>query len=155
MKILIAPYARELKIKKKNAKNYPWWPKVIELLKKEFLKEAQIVQVGTSSDTILKEVDKVILDKTFMDLCSEIKECDTWASVDTYFHHVASYVRKPGVVIWSQSDPKHFGDELHTNLFKDKKYFRKEQFHYWDMTNYDEDAFVEPKVVVEAIQKLL
>lgn len=155
MRILISPYANALRIKKKNPKNYPWWSQVTDLLKDRLGPKCNIIQVGTSEDSIIKNVDGLILDKKFLDLCAEINKCDTWASVDTYFHHVASYVKKPGVVIWSQSDPKHFGDELHTNLFKDKKYFRKEQFQYWDMTNYNEEAFVEPEVVVDAILKLL
>lgn len=154
MKLLIAPFAKKLKVKKKNAKDFPWWPEVIDILRKEKTSKLEIIQVGATGDELLRNIDGTLFNKDFVELCKEIRECDVWASVDTFFHHVATYVEKPGVVVWSQSDPKHFGDPMHTNLYKDRKYFRLQQFQYWDMTNYEEEAFVSPDVVAGAILKL-
>jgi ADP-heptose:LPS heptosyltransferase len=68
-------------------------------------------------------------------------------------HHLAHTVGKKGIVLFSQSDPKHFGYEENINLYKDKKFFRQNQFDIWEFANYNKDAFVEPEVILNVILK--
>lgn len=75
---------------------------------------------------------------------------DLFVTVDTFFCHFAAYHNRSGVVIYSQSDPKIFGYEHNTNLFK-PQYFRTQQYQLWSMTPYIAEAFPTVDEVFKAI----
>jgi ADP-heptose:LPS heptosyltransferase len=150
--ILISCWAKPLRSGGWNAKNpsKEWWNKITKLLKD---KGYDIWQCGQGAEIKLKFIDRHLWDKDLWALAEDIKNCVTWISVDNFFHHFALLqVKKPGFVIWSQSDPEIFGHKENFNLLKDKKYLRPKQFEMWEQATYDKDAFVEPEDVIKAIE---
>lgn len=153
-KILICPFAQNLRNGKVNPKNYPYWAELIKLIKEKHV--IKIVQIGSTKDPRLSGVDDFLINKSFLEIRQLIKEYDTWISVDTFIQHLNHYYDcKPGIVIWSRSDPKIFGYGENTNLLKDKKYLREKQFWLWEQCEYDSDAYVAPDVVYSTLVKLL
>lgn len=153
-KIIISPYSKILRKQaegKQHPKNYPYWDEVIKLLK---VKDYVIYQVGVKGEPFLN-VDQCFHNMSFDSLKDLLLECHTWISVDNFFNHFATYHKKPGVVIFATSDPKHFGYEQNINLLKDFKYLRKFQFDVWENQDFIAEAFVEPSVVVSAVDKIL
>jgi ADP-heptose:LPS heptosyltransferase len=85
-----------------------------------------------------------------------IEECDLWISVDSFLQHLNQYYsKKRGIVIFSQSDPRHFGYPTNNNMLKDKKYLREKQFWLWEQCEYNKDAFVSAEEVYNAVLKEL
>jgi ADP-heptose:LPS heptosyltransferase len=137
----------------KNPKNYPWWPEVIKQLREE---QIYVIQIGTSNrDEIPMDVDELLLDLSFDQLEELVINCDTWASVDNFFHHFCSLLNKPGVVVFGKSDPNIFGYLINNNLLKDRKYLRELQFDIWEHESFTPKCFVSPDIVVDAIKKML
>lgn len=141
--IIIAPYAQKLRNGKENPKNYPYWPELIEMINQP------IVQVGVNGEQQLVEDFRPNL--SIADLTLLVQECSTWISVDSFFQHFCWDLKKPGIVIWSQSNPNIFGHPENINLLKDTNYLRKEQFYLWEQCEYIKDAFVHPSQVIKHI----
>ncbi|NBW15323.1 MAG: hypothetical protein EBR82_45745, partial [Caulobacteraceae bacterium] len=146
--ILIAPYAKQLRNGKRNPKNYPFWEEVIRLLAGK-----EIVQVGISGEEPL--VEDVRMDLPIAELRGILKACDTWIACDSFFQHLGWDEGKPGVVLWSVSDPLIFGHSENINLLKNRDCLAANQFLWWEQTEYDASKFVEPSVVVEAVDSLM
>jgi ADP-heptose:LPS heptosyltransferase len=148
--IIISPYAQKLRNGKINPKNYPYWSELVEEL---FKNGYDIVQVGVEGEEPLVPDFRKNLPLT--ELAELVNQCDTWISVDSFFQHFCWDLKKPGIVIWSQSNPLIFGHPENTNLLKDKKYLRKEQFWLWEQCEYNKDAFVEPNTVLKHIKQFI
>ena len=159
MKIIISPYSRKLRGKDSpNPKNWPkeYWE---ELVRKLVEKGHEIIQVGVEGE------EKLMVSQTgvegykltwkfglpLSELKELIKECDSWVSCDNFFHHFCWLIGKPGIVIFSQSDPLIFGHAENKNLLKDRKYLRSNQFGTWEEAEYNKEAFVEPERVLNAL----
>ena len=145
--IIISPYAQKLRNGKNNPKNYPWWSELIKLL------DQHIVQIGVQGEQQL--VDDFRTNMPLTELAELVKECKTWIGVDSFFQHFCWDLKKPGIVLWSQSDPNIFGHPENINLLKDRKYLRKEQFWLWEQCEYNKDAFVDPNEVMKHINQFL
>ena len=78
-----------------------------------------------------------------------IAECRTWIGCDSFFQHLAWDCKKPGIVLWSVSDPLIYGHPENINLLKNRDYLALNQFLWWDFTEYNPDAFVLPEEVVK------
>ena len=78
-----------------------------------------------------------------------LKECKTWIGVDSFFQHLAWSKNKKGIVLWSVSDPLIFGHPENINLLKNRYYLTKNQFLWWDFTEYNKEAFVLPEEVIK------
>lgn len=156
-KIIISPYAQKLRPKNgvanknTNAKNYPYWDEVVNLLKS---KNYHIIQIGVAGEQMLS-VHEHKLNLSLKDLEILLKSCDSWICVDSFFQHFATYHNKRGVVIFGKSDPNIFGYEKNTNLLKSRSNLRIDQFNFWDDVAYDKDVFVDPQVVVDALDSIL
>jgi ADP-heptose:LPS heptosyltransferase len=148
--IIIAPYAQKLRNKKNNPKNYPYWTKLVKELSKNGY---DIVQIGVEGEEPLVPDFRKNLPLT--ELAELVNQCDTWISVDSFFQHFCWDLKKPGIVIWSQSDPLIFGHEENTNLLKDRKYLRNKQFWLWEQCEYKKTAFVEPNTVLKHIKQFI
>jgi ADP-heptose:LPS heptosyltransferase len=146
--IIIAPFAQKLINGKRNPKNYPFWPELIEQLKGQ-----NLVQVGRSGEDQL--VDDFRVDLPVSELRQLLRNCKVWIGVDSFFQHLAWDEGKPGIVLWSVSDPLIYGHLENVNLLKDRSYLAENQFLMWDFTPHNEDAFVKPDVVVNAIANFL
>lgn len=147
--ILLSAYSRLAPESDRNPKDYPYWPEVIDVLSKDH----KIVQVGLLTETRL--VEDMRYDLSLPKLAQLINECKTWISVDSFFQHYAWSLGKRGVVVFSKSDPNIFGHKENINLLKSRDYLRPDQFGLWKDCPYDEQAFIEPQKVIDAVKSLL
>ena len=145
--ILIAPYAKKLRTGKRNPKDYPHWPELIRMI------EGPIVQVGVDGEEGLVEDFRKNLPIT--ELRNLIRQCKTWIGCDSFFQHLAWDEGKPGIVLWSVSDPLIFGHPQNINLLKSRSYLAANQFLWWEMVEHKNDRFVEPQIVHQHLTELL
>lgn len=138
--IVISPYAKQLTNGKQNPKNYPYWERLISMI------DEPIVQVGIAGETQLCTDFRQNLPIT--DLKQLIKECRTWIGCDSFFQHLAWSEGKPGIVLWSVSDPLIYGHPENINLLKDRSCLAPNQFLWWENYEYDASKFVEPEQVI-------
>jgi ADP-heptose:LPS heptosyltransferase len=143
--ILIHPYARDLRNDKPNPKNYPYWKELISMI------DEPIIQIGTSSEKPL--VPDFEPDLPLENLAQLVEECRIWIGVDSFFQHFCWDLKKPGVVLWGQSDPIIFGHPENINLLKDRKYLREKQFWLWEQAEYRTDCWVSPDEVIKHLNK--
>jgi len=144
--ILISPWSRILKDGTYNAKNYPWWEKVIAGLEDEY----DIVQIGVNGEKKLVEDFRKNLH--LREVGKLVQDCYTWISVDNFLPHLAHLIGKPGIVLWGVSDPNIFGYKENKNLLKARKYLRSMQFGVWDGVKHDPNVFVTADKVIEAVR---
>jgi ADP-heptose:LPS heptosyltransferase len=141
--ILISPYSKKLVNGKQNPKNYPYWKELIKLI------DEPIIQVGIDGEEQL--VPEFCKNLPIARLKELIAECRTWIGCDSFFQHLAWDCKKPGIVLWSVSDPLIYGHSENINLLKSRDYLATNQFLWWDFTEYNLDAFVLPEEVVKFI----
>ena len=149
-KIIISPYSRMMRNGKPNPKNYPYFEEVVKGLKE---KDCHVTQIGIEGEAEISGVNERLVRKSLKGLEKLIKECDSWIAVDNFFPHLCHLQRKPGVVIFGQSNPKIFGHPENTNLLKDKKYLREKQFDIWEATTYIEESFIDASTVINSVLK--
>jgi len=145
MKILIQPYARELRNGEVNPKNYPHWPELISMLETQ---GHHIIHVGVTGEQPLTD-DFVC--QSLPTVEKFIKSCDLWISVDSFLQHMAWYLGVPGIVLFGPSDPKIFGHEENTNLYVNSKYFRPDPCGIWESMKLNNKAFCSPETVYNLI----
>lgn len=143
--IIISPFARPMRNDKMHPKNYPYWREVIENI------DEDIVQIGIEGEEQL--VPDFRKNLRLYELSILVSQCNTWIGVDSFFQHFCWDLNKPGIVLFGQSDPNIFGHPENINLLKDRKYLREKQFWLWEQAEFNIDAFVEPKVVLEALEQ--
>jgi ADP-heptose:LPS heptosyltransferase len=139
--IIIHPYAKALINGNQNPKNYPYWKELIALI------DEPIVQIGIEGEEQL--VPDFRMNMPIVELRQLVKDCRIWIGVDSFFQHLAWSEGKQGIVLWSVSDPIIFGHEENINLLKSREYLAKNQFLWWDLTEYNKEAFTEPKEVIK------
>lgn len=144
--IILSPYAKFMRNGEKHPKNYPYWEEVLSKINEH------VIQVGVNGEQQL--VNDFRKNLPLYELALLVKDCKTWVSVDSFFQHFCWDIGKPGVAIFGQSDPNIFGHPENINLLKDRKYLRDKQFWIWEQAEYNEDAFVGPDVVLDALRKL-
>ena len=140
--IIISPYSKKLMNGRENPKNYPYWEELVY----ELQKTMHVVQIGLEGERQL--VPDFRKGLSMPQLRQLIKECKTWIGIDSFFQHLAWSEGKPGIVLWSVSDPNIFGHPENINLLKDRKYLASNQFLWWDFTEHNPDAFVKPQEVL-------
>jgi ADP-heptose:LPS heptosyltransferase len=141
--IIIHPYAKTLTNGNKNPKNYPYWKELIALI------DEPIVQIGVDGEEQL--VPDFRMNLPIIELRQLIKDCRTWIAVDSFFQHLAWSEGKAGIVLWSVSDPLIFGHPENHNLLKNRDYLAQNQFLWWNLTEYNIDAFVKPEEVIKSL----
>ena len=139
--IIISPYSKALRIGKTNPKNYPYWEELITLINEP------IVQIGIEGEKQL--VPDFRKNLSITQLRELLDECRTWISCDSFLQHLAWDQGKPGVVLWSVSDPLIFGHPENTNLLKSRDNLVENQFLWWEATDFDAEKFVLPKEVIK------
>lgn len=142
--IIISPYSKFMRNGAKHPKNYPYWEEVLKHIKEP------VVQVGVSGETQI--VNDFRQNLSLSELATLVNESKTWMSCDSFFQHFCWDLGKPGVVVFGQSDPNIFGHSENINLLKDRKYLREKQFWIWEQAEYNEDAFVSPEMVIQALK---
>jgi hypothetical protein len=73
----------------KDWRDIRWMKLVNELQKKDFY----VIQVGTSGDNQIPNVNQKFLDQPISKLATVVDKCTLWISVDTFFHHFAASVK--------------------------------------------------------------
>lgn len=152
--VIISPYSKPLRPpqdKQTNPKNYPYWKEVIAALRAQGIRT---IQVGAGGEKPIG-ADEIKLGLSFSDLKKLLEASSTWASVDNFFNHFATYHKKRGVAIFGRSDPNIFGYSENINLLRDRACLREKQFWMWEQDTFRADVFVGPEIVVNAIQSLL
>lgn len=134
---ILHPYAQKLRNGMPNPKNPPdgWWTALMQALRL-----TDVVQVGVNGETPLVKDFRAGL--PLAEIERLVRGCDYWLAVDSFLPHLAHHIGKPGVVIWSASDPRIFGYPENLNLLKDRAYLRQKQFRTWEEQSYVEDAFL-------------
>lgn len=91
---LICPSAAKIQglDSNKDWKDVRWLNLVNELQKRGYY----VIQVGTTKDTQIPNVNLKFLDKPIQNIAALIRDSSLWISVDTFFHHFASSI-KPDV----------------------------------------------------------
>jgi ADP-heptose:LPS heptosyltransferase len=141
--IVIAPYAKQCMNGRKSPKNYPHWQKIIEQVSEP------IIQVGVEGEEQL--VPDFRKNLSVSELRKLLRECRIWVSCDSFVQHLGWDEGKQGIVLWSVSDPLIFGHPENINLLKSRDYLRENQFLWWEDVPYNEDAFVDAKVVIDLL----
>jgi len=144
--IIISPYAKALTNGKQNPKNYAYWEELIQIIPKNI----HIVQVGVEGEEQL--VPDFRQNLPISELRQLISQCQTWIGCDSFFQHLAWECGKQGIVLWSVSDPLIFGHPENINLLKSRDNLAQNQFLWWDLTEYNPDAFVKPEEVIKSLQ---
>jgi ADP-heptose:LPS heptosyltransferase len=72
-------------------------------------------------------------------------------AVDSFLPHLLAPSKRQIIVLWSKSDPNLFGYPWNINLLKDRKYLRPDQMGIWDTCDYDNDAFIDPEVLIKIL----
>jgi ADP-heptose:LPS heptosyltransferase len=146
--IVISPFAKELRNGKHNPKSptVEYWKELIELI------DEPIIQIGIEGEIQL--VADFRRNLTLEGLKDLIKECRTWISCDSMFQHLAWDQGKPGIVLWSVSDPLIFGHPENINLLKDRSCLADEQFMWWEFVDHNPDKFVKPEEVIQYVKNM-
>jgi ADP-heptose:LPS heptosyltransferase len=152
-KVLISPFAQKLRNGKENPKNFPYWKELVALMNNAGI---QVIQIGAGKDAPIEGVTDFRQGLKLTEIRDLVNECDTWISVDSFLQHLCAYYKlKRGIVIFSQSDPKHFGYTRNLNMLKNERYLRDKQFWLWEQCDYNQDAFVTAQEVMDTLSKLL
>jgi hypothetical protein len=152
-RIIISPYSQKMRNGKENPKNFDGWDSVVKLLKE---KNWFITQIGIDGEKEIDGVDEFKLNMKLKDIEEMIKQYDTWCSVDNFFNHLASCnTDHRGVVIFGKSDPQLFGYSSNINLLKNRSFLRIKPWDIWEAEIFDENVFVSPQEVVDAIIRVV
>ena len=142
--IVIHPFAQKLRNGMSNAKTFPGWKELIPLLG-----ESDIIQLGVKGEEPLVPDFREQL--PLKAITALVKEAALWVSIDSFLPHLAKHASRPGVVIWSVSDPLIFGYPENLNLLKDRRYLRANQFGIWEEQSFVADAFLTAPEIAERI----
>ena len=148
MKIVFAPFAARMPNGTRNAKNWPWFKELIASMP-----EDEFIQLGANGEDRIEGSSQFIQGFPLEKLEGVIREADTWLAVDTWLPHFCATLRlQSGVVIWGQSNPKIWGYPTNVNLIKSFDYLRPYQYAPWYDVPYNEEVFVGPEVVRDALR---
>jgi ADP-heptose:LPS heptosyltransferase len=135
-----------LRDKSYNPKNYPYWKELVKGLADDY----DIIQIGVEGEEQLVEDFRV--DLPISDIKNLLRCADTWISVDNFLPHLAHLLKKPGIVLWGESDPNIFGYPENKNLLKSRRNLRPDQFGIWDGRTHRPEIFVDAEVVINAVR---
>jgi hypothetical protein len=153
--ILISPFSQKLRNWQQNPKNFPYWQDLITTLRREKIAD-EIWQIGVGDEYRFEGVIHKF-NLPLPEVESLARQASVWLSVDNFLPHLcnAQKVATKGIVIFSKSDPNHYGYPQNINLLKDRQYLRPDQFHIWEQCSFDPNAFVDVPTVVKAILSVL
>lgn len=139
--IVISPFSKKLISGKENPKNYPYWKELLAMI------DEPVIQVGIDGEEQLTTDFRQNL--ALSDLRQLIANCRIWISCDSFFQHLAWDQGKPGIVLWSVSDPLIYGHPENINLLKSRANLTENQFLWWEFVEHDKNKFVSPEEVIK------
>lgn len=130
--ILISPFSKKLRDGRPSPKDYPVeiWADLVALLKERY--KLPIIQIGTTDEQKVEGVEIFLHNLPFSTIAELLNNCTLWVSVDNFLQHMAHYYNKPGVVLYSYSNPDLFGYPENVNLCYSSLYQKPNQFESWD-----------------------
>lgn len=143
--IILSPFAKKMRNGELHPKDYPFWNEIVSKIKEP------IIQIGIEGEQQLVSDFRKNLSLT--ELEKLVHECKTWLGVDSFFQHFAWDLKKPGIVLFGQSDPNIFGHHENINLLKDRKYLRENQFWWWEQCTARDDCWVSPNEVLKVLKE--
>jgi len=146
--VILSPYSRPLKNGKVNPKNYPFFDRLIPLIKS---KGCRVIQIGRSGEKALPGIDEMKVDLPLDELKGLVRTAETWISVDNFLPHLCHLIGVQGYAIFGMSDPNIFGHESNINILKDRKYLREKQFDIWEVCECNNDAYLTPEELMKII----
>lgn len=149
--IIVAPYPKLRTDGKVNAKCYPYW-----IILFDMLSEYEVIQLVGPGEVPIPSGKHVehFHTKSLIDVERKLKNSDLFLCVDNYLQHMAHYLGKRGIALYGPSNPKIFGYPENENLYVSEKYFRPFQFQTWQEWDYNPEAFVKPEEVIFSINKI-
>jgi len=142
--IIISPYSKKLERENPKSPSASYWRELISRI------DEPIIQIGIDGEEQL--VSDFRKNLPILELKALLKECRTWIGCDSFFQHLAWLEGKPGIVLWSVSDPLIFGHLENINLLKNKDVLVDNQFLWWCFVEHKDERFVTPDVVLEHIK---
>jgi len=148
--ILFAPFAaRSPSLKgQPSPKDYPNPKELAALLENE----DEVIQVGGGNDEQLCKDFRPNLD--FNELGKLIDASRTGVCVDSYLQHAYWYRDRRAIVLFGISDPVIFGHPENLNLLADRAFLRPNQFDLYYVSDYRAEAFVDPEIVINALDDI-
>lgn len=142
-KIVISPFSRKRRNNTYNAKHYPYWKELVDLLSPN----NSIIQIGVKGEE--KLVKNVRWNLSFDEIKELLSLADTFITIDSFLPHLLATEKIPieGVVLFSKSDPKVFGYPYNFNLIKRLEDIRKNQFHWWEEEEPCEECWLKPEEI--------
>lgn len=152
----------------RNLKDYPFRVELYHLLKQEL--DCVIYMIGDSYKVPLKREHKplppsemnqpiygdvVITDLSYKGLLENISEMDTWVAVDSFYHHAAGLLQKPGVAILGPWKTANVGYATNINLEMSSEHQIPYMKYMDDEKPRPKEAFPSPEAVVKAIKEIL
>lgn len=147
-RLIISPYSRRIAGLNRNPKDYPWWDRLVHLLKSAGY---HLTQIGVTGEKVIPQVDECLFDLPIPSLVDMLNRYHAFISVDNFFQHLCHYYGFRGVVLFGQSDPEIFGHESNVNLLKSRSLLRPDQFGRWDQAPIKDHAFVDPGEVMREL----
>lgn len=152
MKIVIAPYPAKLRNGKTSPKLYPYWDRLVSLLKSEGY---EVVQIGAFGEECIEGVDHFFVDWPFKKIGKLINESALWISVDSWLPHFVHCEKlKPGIVLFGQSDPRIWGYSENVNILRGRDFLRRYQYDTWEAAEYNSNAFVYAENIMPHVRRL-
>ena len=148
-KIAIAPYAKKLSKNKPNPKDWPFFPKLIRLLR-QHIPDCIITQLGADGEELF-DVNQDITGLPIKFLIKQLHEFNIIISVDSYIPHVCAAIGKQCIVLFSVTDSSIFGHSSNINLIKDKRFIAENKFDVLEKIMYDPEAFMKPDIILTLI----
>ena len=134
------------------AKQWTHFPELVALLRNA---GHRVVQIGGAGDPSVA-ADEFVQNPSWAKICSMLDECDTWVAVDSFLQHANDvHAKKPGVVIWSKSNPLLFGYAYNRNLLKSREQLRPDQWGVWLGLPHNESDFPGYEDVFREVQTQL
>lgn len=134
---------------KNNAKYYPYWNKVIEKFP-----DIDWYQLGVQGNHIINNV-KPLFNLPLKEVYKICLNSDLVCCIDSFLPHLLAPSEKKIIVVYTVSDPEIFGYNHNINLYKDKKYFRENQFDVWTNYAWKEETCVSEEEICEQIKNIL
>lgn len=145
--IVIHPFAQKLRNGQVNPKTFPYWKSLLQLLG-----EKEVIQLGVEGEDRIVDKGNFKKNLPLREITKLLKECNYWISIDSFLPHLAHHIPKPGVVLWSASNPQIYGYPENLNLLKNESYLRHDQFGMWEALKFNADAFMKPEDIAARIK---
>jgi ADP-heptose:LPS heptosyltransferase len=145
---IISPWSRHVN----NAKNYPYWNKLMFGLA---TKGWGLIQVGIGDERKLDGCEYK-WNLRLNELEALVRAVGYFIACDNFLHHLAYSLGVQGVVLFGPSDPEIFGYRYPTqlNIIKSRELLRKDQFGFYKdyVWEHAREGWYEPEEIIKILE---